>query len=262
MTDSFDGYLDRSFDNEFADVEGLNWLPWVGAGYRTSKSKTMVLGESIYVYGDGDEATRVRIADRSSLRKRHLSHAVHKKFESRYVRNFERAVFARRRPTEKQRKSLWGDVIYHNLVPRLLQSRKERPTNADYAEGWSTVLSLTRIAAAERCIVYGLEKPKIDSLVKVLSEAQICFRKASLPRVGIHTPVCITCDIEGSTLTFLFIRHPSSFFSWRTWSDVLGAAGITFATQTSIGGSAAAIETVPALAVHAIATQVSQPVAS
>lgn len=71
MVDSFDGFLDDSFDRTFETI-GLSWLPWVGIGYREAETKTLILGESIYAYGDGSETVRNRILEKHSLRQRHM----------------------------------------------------------------------------------------------------------------------------------------------------------------------------------------------
>jgi hypothetical protein len=91
--DFFQGCLDDRFDAEFEAME-LPWLPWVGSQYRASSCKTIVLGESIYVYGDGSEKVRNSILAKDSLRRGHMRHGVLAMFKSAYVRNLERAVLS------------------------------------------------------------------------------------------------------------------------------------------------------------------------
>src|SRR4051812_18579233 len=95
--DFFEGCLDDRFDADFEEMD-LPWLPWVGSQYQASSTKTIVLGESIYVYGDGSDQVRNRILAKDSLRRRHMRHGVLAMFKSAYVRNLERAVFQKKRP--------------------------------------------------------------------------------------------------------------------------------------------------------------------
>jgi len=115
MDDRFQGFLDDSFDPAFSSMN-LPWLPWVGSRYHEADTKTIILGESVYVYGAGDETTRQRILQRESLRQRQMTHGILGKFKSRYLRNFERAVFLKIRPSGPERARLWSHVIFHNLV--------------------------------------------------------------------------------------------------------------------------------------------------
>ena len=229
MSSATDGYLDHSFDNDFAGLE-LKWLPWVGSRYQESACKTIILGESIYLY-DG-EPSRQRILDKNSLRSRHINHGILAKFKSRYLRNFERAVFKKNRPNLRERTDLWTGVIYHNLVPRLLESLKERPTHNDYTQGWSEFLQITKVVQAQRCIVYGLESRKIRALLELLAVQHIEFRRSRLPAVGKNRPLLLTIQLETQPFEMLFIRHPSAFFTWDKWALTLREANMLPVAET------------------------------
>jgi hypothetical protein len=223
MVSGFEGYLDSSFDDAIATLS-LNWWPWVGSEYLASENKTIVLGESIYLY-DG-ESSRQRILDRNSLRKRQLNHGVLAKHKSRFLRNFERAVFQKKRPVAGKRKRLWAGVIYHNLVPRMMESLKDRPTYDDYHRGWSDLLQLVTIVKAQQCIVYGLERPKIGALLAMLAAQSVEVHRQKLPAVGRNTPCILTFQHNNQSLKLLFIRHPSAFFAWREWAVTLRMSGL------------------------------------
>lgn len=228
MVDNFCGFLDDSFDVDFGPLN-LSWLPWVGIGFRDTQTRTIILGESVYVYGDGSETVRNRILKKDSLRQRHMTHGILAKFKSRYLRNFERAVFLKKLPSGVDRKLLWSQVIYHNLVPRLLESRKNRPTPDDYTAGWKVFLELAKVVRAQRCIVYGVEKMKIDSLLHLLKfpgSPYEVIKQRWLPAIGCNRPLALSFLLEGIQVDLLFMRHPSSFFSWDKWGTVLREAGM------------------------------------
>lgn len=222
MTEFYQGYLDNSFDSAF-EALGLPWLPWVGSQYRDADVRTIVLGESIYLYGPRDKAeeNRQKILQRDSLRRRQMNHGILAKIKSRYLRNFERAVFLKSKPSNSDRVLLWSRVMYHNLVPILLSSRKARPQKADYAKGWEMFLKMAEVVQPQRCIVYGLEDSKIDALREVLVSKGLIAQKRKLSAVGRHKPLVMTLSLPTGPLDLLFIRHPSAFFGWKSWGQVL-----------------------------------------
>lgn len=221
--DFYEGCLDDYFDPGFGAM-ALPWLPWVGSQYRTSPCRTIVLGESIYLYGDGSDKVRDRILAKDSLRRRHMRHAILALFKTPYVRNFERAVFRKRKPSVCQRKSLWLNVVYHNLVLEMLESRRHRPSADDYRKGWQTFLRLASLLQADRCIVYGLEPEKIEAFRWAATEPESNCNDVRIQRgarIGRFRPLRVALALDRRPFEMMFIRHPSAFFSWGEWGTVL-----------------------------------------
>jgi hypothetical protein len=212
-------YFDTHFDAGF-EAAGMAWLPWIGSGFRASASRTIVLGESIYDYSNGDAEVRQRILGKDSLRRRHLSHGIHEQYKSRYLRNFARAFFLKRKVSRTERELLWQQVAYLNLVPRMMASLGERPGEQDYRDGWKILLTMADLIAARRCIVYGLEGSKIAALRAVLPPGAL-LAEHRLPAVGRNRPLRLTVNLGDRPLDILFIRHPSAFFRWDEWGVVM-----------------------------------------
>lgn len=212
-------YFDTHFDAGF-EAAGMAWLPWIGSGFRASASRTIVLGESIYDYSNGDAVKRQAILRKDSLRRRHLSHGIHEQYKSRYLRNFARAFFLKRKVSGTERKLLWQRVAYLNLVPRMMASLRERPGDQDYRDGWQMLLTMAGLIGARRCIVYGLEGAKIAALRAVLPPGAL-LAEQRLPAVGRNLPLRLTVNLGERPLDLLFIRHPSAFFRWDEWGVVL-----------------------------------------
>lgn len=222
MSDEFEGLNDFSFDDAF-DQLALPWLPWVGSSYQAGTPRTIILGESVYDYGAGQASIQQSILRKESLRRRHMSHGILARHKSRFVRNFERAVFLKKRLDRIERTRLWSQVVYHNLVLRMMPSLKSRPTCEDYLDGWRAFLPLTEVIGAQRCIVYGLEHKKIAALKALLSEREITFQSMKLDPVGKSSPVKLTYQHGGQRMELFFIRHPSAFFQWREWGHLFKA---------------------------------------
>lgn len=212
--DPYEGWLDRSFDHHFDALRG--WLPWVGARFRDQSVRTLILGESVYDYSE-TASGHERIKQNDHLRHMHLRHAIKAKKKLPFVRNFERAFYLKRHPSAQERQDLWSGVAYHNLVLRMLRSRKARPSDEDYAEGWQHFIELCRCLGVQQVIVYGLEKRKIDAL-RSLARTQSLVLADARPL----KPVGLSVEIgSGREMRMVFIRHPSSYFSWKAWGKVV-----------------------------------------
>lgn len=112
-------FLDKSMDDALKMVEGLNWLPWVGASYRDADKRLLILGESTYNRGKSHNERLIaeeRLADKNNLRRIHEKYALTGKGESQFSRNLEKAVYRKKRVSRDERESFWSSVMYNNLV--------------------------------------------------------------------------------------------------------------------------------------------------
>ncbi|SAK82105.1 hypothetical protein AWB79_05430 [Caballeronia hypogeia] len=215
-------HLDLSFDHLFEARDQLKWWPWVGSEFARSAVKTMVLGESVYRWSKG-EAFDKRYALTSGLRVTHSNHALDFGRKSRYVRNIERAIFQRRNPSDAQKQMLWSSVIYHNLVLEAMESVKHRPEEKQYQKGWTAALDLFDVMSVEQCLVFGVES--LNALRLASREEKLrCSGERHPTKVGrFCARSAVVHTRSGRPVKLLFVRHPSSFFSWRKWAPVVGA---------------------------------------
>lgn len=215
-------YCDTTFDKQISDIEGINRLPWVGLNYKNQKVKTLLLGESVYDWNPKDPSSIEKIYDSSSLRRIHKSHALNFKKNSKFVRNIERALFFKRRPADDEKLLLWNSVVYHNLVSKVLKTKKHRPTYDDYYFGWNVFDNLISVFDVDQVIVYGLESVKIKAFKNYFKESGIVpFQPISIEKVGRSKPKKFIVEKDGKSINILFIRHPSAYFSWKKWSPVI-----------------------------------------
>ncbi len=225
-------YLDKSFDNQLNNIEKLKWVPWVGSKYSTSARKTLILGESVYNWSPSDNGVQEFINRRDNTRRLQVRHAFNYKRKSNFVRNFEKAFYNKKQPTDDEKCNLWSSAIYHNLVLRMMKTKKHRPSYYDYYEGWSIVNSLITTLDVDYVIVYGLEGKKIDALRDLSKEVSIdCNFQRSGQKIGRCHPLTAKLMMPDKTVNFLFIRHPSSYFSWKKWSSVIQNHLITIKGQ-------------------------------
>ncbi|CAA6808049.1 MAG: Unknown protein [uncultured Sulfurovum sp.] len=214
--------IDTKYDDSFINELKLPWLPWVGINFHISNPKVIILGESTYNWNPDDKKIMNRINNNNHLRVLHQNHAINPKSKSRYVRNIERAIFNIKTPLYENKLNLWNSVIYHNLVLRYMPTIKSRPTYKDYIIGWKKYLHLINLLTVDECLVYGLESKKYNALIAVLKENNIEFQyKKLLTKVGRSYPRIIEFRINNLKHKVLFIRHPSSHFSWEKWGEII-----------------------------------------
>lgn len=240
-TANVDISYDHSYDHEFEKMSALAWWPWIGREFKNAKKKTLILGESTYIWdaknteGNERKAEEARIRERVSrndhLRILHQNHALNFDRPSKYVRNIERAIFQTKAPSGADKGKLWTSVVYHNLVLRPMSTLKDRPTDLDYTDGWKEMLNLAMLLEIDQCIAYGLEWKKIEALLSILTSqserGELTFiRQELIQKIGRSSPCVITINTDGRDLKILFIRHPSSFFNWKKW-------GVVIATEIS-----------------------------
>ncbi|WP_250481775.1 hypothetical protein [Caballeronia sp. NCTM5] len=213
-------HLDLSFDHLFEARHQIKWWPWVGREFSRSAVKTMILGESVYRWAEGDAFDK-RYALTSGLRVTHKNHALNFDRDSRYVRNVERAIFQRRNPSDFQKQSLWSSVAYHNLVLDVMASVKRRPTEKQYQAGWTAALDLFDVMGVEQCLVFGVES--LNALRLASLEANVHYSGERHPtKVGrFCARSALVHAKSGRPVKLLLVRHPSSFFSWRKWAPVV-----------------------------------------
>lgn len=213
---------DTSFDDQLSDMEGVNRLPWVGVNYKDMNPKTLVLGESVYDWNPKDPSSAGRISDSDNLRKLHKAHAFDFKRNSKFVRNIERAIYSKKRPTNEEKAEFWNSVVYHNLVSRVIKTKKHRPTYDDYYFGWKIFDKITSVFGVDQVIVYGLEIVKIKAFKDYFKGAGIApLQSSNLEKVGRSKPKKFIIEKDGKNISILFIRHPSAYFSWKKWSSVI-----------------------------------------
>ncbi len=217
-------------------MPALKWWPWIGMEFKKAKNKTLILGESTYIWKakstnenerkEEEAWIRGRISRNDHLRILHQNLVLKFNKNTKYARNIERAIFQSNAPSNADKAKLWASVVYHNLVLRDMSTIKERPTNADYADGWEEMLGLAMLLEIDQCIVYGLEWRKINELISILKtrdeRGELTFKRLKIAQeIGNSSPCVISIETNGQHLKILFIRHPSAFFTWKKWGAVI-----------------------------------------
>jgi len=202
-----------NFDEQLKQMSGLKWLPWIGQFYE--KTKTIILGESQYEdeddwQDDNINATRFLIGTGFS----------EKKWGKPYY-NAEKVLLSIDKPTKEQGSFLWKSVVYWNLVQRLMSSRKERPNNADFYNGWKLFFAIidTLQPKPTTCIVLG--KSSFGQLGCFLNNYDTSWNRNVSEFYKAEK--IINLSRREQNLKLIFINHPSgSFgFKYKYWAQLV-----------------------------------------
>ncbi|BDQ65550.1 hypothetical protein ACE02Y_02420 [Shewanella xiamenensis] len=96
-------FWDTSYDTEIEKLGTINRLPWVGNAYREQEMKILILGESVYDWNPKEPGHIEKINSPLNLRILHKNHALDFKRNSKFVRNIERAIYDKRKPTDEEK---------------------------------------------------------------------------------------------------------------------------------------------------------------
>ncbi len=196
----------------------LKWPPWIGKEYASSSSRTLIVGESFYLWEGEDEAPE--ILDNSNFLQALMQNNILRgmadvKQDVRAHRNFERAIFQTSHPSDAEAHALWNRLAYHVLVQRPLPNARTRPTGEDFLDGWRLLLQVIRELQPRNIIVWGVT-------AAYTIEAALQTSPFRVQNLHCHEPIGRTpprtATLAGDyPIRVVFIHHPSKYFNWKKW---------------------------------------------
>ncbi len=211
--------FDLSFDDKFLANRNLTWLPRVGVNFQASELRTLVLGESVYNWDTVNQEVQKRINKNDHVRVLYQNQSIVKK--PRDEKNFERVIFNAKNIIPLKAQELWSSVVYHNLVLRCMENFQSRPKYDDYIFGWHEAFKLFQLLNIEQCVVYGLDRKKIEAFKEVANSSHYEVNEQIWPTITKATPKIMTLKINDNLVKVVFIEHPNTFLSWKKWADFM-----------------------------------------
>lgn len=222
--------IDTRYDNALqAAASRLHWLPWVGTGYAIlpREQRLLILGESHYHWKNKKEtAEQVSryLADQEFTRYFVFDHGFSApKPPTKFAAALTRAIYGRQHNAQ-QKQHLWSSVAYYNRVQRAMANADARPTQDDYRVAWDTFFPVINVLQPGYCLFAGVE---ICGYVEELRAAAhqhgyVVSGPGRRPAIGKTAPrVATVTSAAGEVTQLVFIKHPSSFFSWEKWGRFL-----------------------------------------
>ena len=229
--------LTTEYDNQFAAVENLTWLPWVGKNY--ADCRILIVAESHYTntsdisqveqkkkeYMDDPHSTRAILAEYPMLGheagwKNNGGRGNSPTFDNLFRLLISEDLLNDPEP-HSRREKLCSNFAFMNMIQRPMwyppDRSKERPNDGDRTIGWNVVIEVLRILMPDICIFAGSDASRFFEQQMKRLNVQYENWKYEEHRIGNTFPKSATITLDGKKIPFKFIRHPGSYFSWGRW---------------------------------------------
>jgi len=227
----------RLHEDDFRNLSGLTWRPWVGVNYHESEQdQVLIVGESHYVWTSSSDtpAEIEKMVKDSSFTRSYIHRNGFWGKSSLILRNIERVLFNSKSINKQQQQALWNSVSFYNFIQRPLSSRdgKHRPNQEDWVLGWNTLFGVVKILRPTHILFCGVEAAnafhKYGKSINSEDFKVAIWKKDKIGRTHLRTG-SISIPNEGYSTKLSFIGHPSNFFSWSKWGQcVEGKLPLTF----------------------------------
>jgi hypothetical protein len=216
-----DRYNEKCFDNEFEKVDGLVWYPWVGVNYDQSEERVLIIGESHYVLGEGEEYDRKYEYCKNNpsfTRECIYESMICGDWTTKTYDNLHRVLF---KSNGIEKDVVWKHLSYYNFIPRTMDYRiRERPLFPDYYNAWRQFIEVVNILKPTCCIFIGVEASNSFNLA--MQELNVTHDAMSWGvKVGNTYSRKAYIQSDKNNIPVVFMQHTSQFFSWEKWNSVL-----------------------------------------
>ncbi len=207
------------YDNDFDNIEGLKWLPWVGKNY--DSTRIFILGASHYEWKDSDKGESSK--SKKFTRKVVAEHGIDSKNErhKKYAfAGFNKCLLNEEALHPNARGELWSSLLFYNLLQTPMKTGTDTIVkDEDALEAWEAFKKLVSILKPKICIAWGAKI--IDHWVwknKCVEFSNTYEYKNQISRCSPRESVI---TIGGHKLSICAIKHPSMGFSPPKWREYL-----------------------------------------
>ena len=213
-------YLDVTLDNEFQKIDTLNWLPFIGKKYFSTKDRTLIVGESHYVpigeepkgYSHDTWTREFILKDGLQLKPWYQGSTKNK-----LIREVEKTL------CKEENNSIWNELAYFNLIQQLLPSRKGRPTRKDIVEGLVNFRNVFGLLDPSIIIFCGVEASK--HFYNSLNNEDFKIEKVELEcgKINGTYPKKFKLLYDNKMRMCFFIKHPSGPYPYSSdkWARII-----------------------------------------
>lgn len=218
-------FIDFSFDDKLKNLTDLNYLPWIGNKLRPRK--TLIVGESLYLWKESNKDFQEIYNEAISeifLRKTVSTQGLclnKDKKTHKFYRGIERLFAGKKDITENERFDFWTGIIFHQFVQEPMDNHKIRPTQQQYKVGASVLKDIIKLLNIELCIFLGSDISKVNLIQEVYGKENFAIKDSENPKIKIGNTFGRKriAKYDNKEVEFVFVRHPSAFFSWKVWNQ-------------------------------------------
>lgn len=220
----------NAYDELFDQINELTWYPWIGSNY--TENRLLIVGESHYAQGEDGNIDLVCYND--FLKDRNSTISIVERLMNGSSWNFFQNTYHALLGTENiNREAFWSNVAFYNLIQRPMQTRKDRPSKADYSCGWDVFYEVLKVIKPSHCIILGSGSAKyLYPVMKGKKDIIFADNKCTIEQwhkqIGKYFGKIAHLEYEEVYTDITFIKHPSAYFKKEDWNDYLmGRIGVT-----------------------------------
>lgn len=204
--------METKYDSLLTTIEPkLEMLPWIGEKYRNTG--ILFIGESDYDQNTGfhlnwkrEWILKERIEGNGS--------------GSKLLNNIDRTILDNL--NFETQSNLWNSIAYTNLVQRpmnWIENNDDKPKYEDLVSGWQSALQTILILKPKFIIKWGF---KGDSLLRENIQNGKCL-EWNFTSISNNNRFLILKHSSDYQTKILFVRHPSSYYSWTKWKEYVNS---------------------------------------
>jgi hypothetical protein len=211
---------DISLDSQFDAIEGLTWKPWVGKDYLNSDNKVLLIGESHY----GTNGSAINLEQRPNFTRDYINNrclgnlSEENKQEHKFFSNTIKVIG--NSESGELRQNIWFNAAFYNFVQRPLTDVKKRPQTKDFRLGWEVLEDVLDVVQPSYCIFLGVAAASSFQKKYLRSWKTKGVITKGKPDNNTYGRI-MELEKNEKRVQSVFVRHPSSFFSWKKWHQFM-----------------------------------------
>lgn len=222
---TYEDLVDTKHDATFLAVPNLRWLPWIGRRFADDNSakRCLLVGESHYARANESESletVRIKHEGRNTFTRDVIWESpISQDWKNPTLGNIPRLLF---NSPDYRRTDFWQNVAFYNLVQRMVcyTDPPERPTWADYVQGWEVFCYVVNILRPDYCVILGSEAQ--NSFWSVMSTRGFDFTAPERrQKIGRFWGYRASIQLDSTHVPIIFTKHPGRYFSSQRWHKYL-----------------------------------------
>ena len=211
MNKADDKLLCLEHDYLFEEIQGLKWLPWIGAKYFDTEQRLLIVGESHYLLPKNDkhyEKNKQEAEQPDFTRNVVQTYCLENKKPQPFYDNLNRCLFGKLDAKEE-----WQQLAFYNFIQRPMKNNKKRPKSEDWETGWTVFAKLIKVLKPTKCIFIG---------VAAADNYKYECHRLKKEKVGNVAPRSFTVQLdEQLSVPCVAVQHTSHHFRWKKWRNFL-----------------------------------------
>ncbi|GIZ08037.1 hypothetical protein [Flavobacterium sp. UMI-01] len=197
------------------------WSPWIGARYENRDLRLMLIGESHY------SVDKNRNFDddcyQNFLNSTNTTIDIIKRLETgenwRIFSNTYKALFG---DNQFVISDFWSKVGFYNLIQRPMKLLSERPNQNDFKNYLKVAIKMIenlQIKPTHLIFLGNSSERYFNSLIN--ESDQFVLLEDNEEKIGRYWAFHKVIKSNNNIINVFFIKHPSSYFSWKKWNSYL-----------------------------------------